>query len=70
MTLAVSTCHLEGWKKYGQRMADTWTLNWPVPLAFFGEGFYPSDDAFVQHDLDLFRHRIQGAVANLFGSLR
>ena len=53
MTLAVSTCHLEGWKKYGQRMADTWTLNWPVPLAFFGEGFYPSDDAFVQRVPDL-----------------
>jgi len=51
--LAVSTCHLEGWKKYGQRMADTWTLNWPVPLAFFGEGFAPSDDAFIHRMSDL-----------------
>ena len=53
MTLAVSTCHLEGWKKYGQRMADTWTLNWPVPLAFFGEGFDPPDDAFIHRMSDL-----------------
>lgn len=53
MTLAVSTCHLEGWKKYGRRMADTWTLNWPVPLAFYGEGFDPSDEDFIRRVPDL-----------------
>jgi len=51
--LAVSTCHLEGWKKYGRRMVDTWTMNWPVPLAFFGEGYAPADDAFVCREVDL-----------------
>lgn len=45
--LAVSTCHKEGWKQYGRRMVDTWMMNWPVPLAFFGEGFAPADDASI-----------------------
>ena len=51
--LAVSTCHKEGWKQYGRRMVATWTMNWPVPLAFFGEGYDPSNEDFIQRVPDL-----------------
>lgn len=51
--LAVSTCHLEGWKKYGRRMVETWVMNWPVPLAFYGEGFAPADEDFIEYMPDL-----------------
>lgn len=37
---AVTTCHLEGWKKYGRRMAGAWCQHWPVPLRVYGEGFH------------------------------
>ena len=53
MTLAVSTCHLEGWKKYGQRMADTWTRNWPAKTATSANPPPTSDEDFIQRVPDL-----------------
>lgn len=39
----VSTCHKDGWEKYGRRMVQSFLQRWPedVPLLFYPEGFDP-----------------------------
>ncbi len=36
---AISTCHIAGWRLYGERMVRTWAQHWPIPLTFYTERF-------------------------------
>ena len=42
----VSTCHREGWEKYGKRMVESFLVRWPddISMVFFPEGFDPDID--------------------------
>ena len=52
---AVSTCHGDGYERYGRRMVESFDRHWPksIPLHFYVENFAPSEASPRVHFKDL-----------------